>query len=76
MKEVIRSSSVTEEKSLSFERNARRRWKEVLQSLVGSHIESDQRLKMNIASQHKWIRLTHVRRLETEMAIRCIHMQL
>ena len=46
--------------------------KEVLQSLEGSHIESDQRLKMNIASQHMDQIDSHVRRLETEMAIRCI----
>ena len=73
MKEVIRSSSVTEEKiSKLLERNARKKVKEVLQSLVGSHIESDQRLKMNIASQHMDQIDSHVRRLETEMAIRCI----
>lgn len=73
MKEVIRSSSVTEEKiSKLLERNARKKVKEVLQSLDGSHIESDQRLKMNIASQHMDQIDSHVRRLETEMAIRCI----
>ena len=73
MKEVIRSSSVTEEKiSKLLERNAKKKVKEVLQSLVGSHIESDQRLKMNIASQHMDQIDPHVRRLETEMAIRCI----
>ena len=73
MKEVIRSSSVTEEKiSKLLERNARKKVKEVLQSLEGSHIESDQRLKMNIASQHMDQIDSHVRRLETEMAIRCI----
>ena len=73
MKEVIRSSSVTEEKiSKLLERNAKKKVKEVLQSLVGSHIESDQRLKMNIASQHMDQIDSHVRRLETEMAIRCI----
>lgn len=73
MKEVIRSSSVTEEKiSKLLERNAKKKVKEVLQSLVGSHIESDQRLKMNIASQRMDQIDSHVRRLETEMAIRCI----
>ena len=73
MKEVIRSSSVTEEKiSKLLERNAKKKVKEVLQSLVGSHIESDQRLKMNIASQHMDQIDSHVRRLETEMSIRCI----
>lgn len=73
MKEVVRSSSVTEEKiSKLLERNAKKKVKEVLQSLVGSHIESDQRLKMNIASQHMDQIDSHVRRLETEMAIRCI----
>ena len=73
MKEVIRSSSVTEEKiSKLLERNARKKVKEVLQSLDGSHIESDQRLKMNIASQHMDQIDSHVKRLETEMAIRCI----
>ena len=73
MKEVIRSSSVTEEKiSKLLERNAKKKVKEVLQSLVGSHIESDQRLKMNIASQHMDQIDSHVKRLETEMAIRCI----
>lgn len=73
MKEVIRSSLVTEEKiSKLLERNAKKKVKEVLQSLVGSHIESDQRLKMNIASQHMDQIDSHVRRLETEMAIRCI----
>ena len=73
MKEVIRSSSVTEEKiSKLLERNARKKVKEVLQSLEGSHIESDQRLKMNIASQHMDQIDSHVRRLETEMATRCI----
>ena len=73
MKEVIRSSSVTEEKiSKLLERNAKKKVKEVLQSLEGSHIESDQRLKMNIASQHMDQIDSHVRRLETEMSIRCI----
>ena len=73
MKEVIRSSSVTDEKiSKLLERNTKKKVKEVLQSLVGSHIESDQRLKMNIASQHMDQIDSHVRRLETEMAIRCI----
>ena len=73
MKEVIRSSLVTEEKiSKLLERNAKKKVKEVLQSLVGSHIESDQRLKMNIASQHMDQIDSHVRRLETERAIRCI----
>ena len=73
MKEVIRSSSVTEEKiSKLLERNAKKKVKEVLQSLEGSHIESDQRLKMNIASQHMDQIDSHVRRLETEIAIRCI----
>ena len=73
MKEVIRSSLVTEEKiSKLLERNAKKKVKEVLQSLVGSHIESDQRLKMNIASQHMDQIDSHVKRLETEMAIRCI----
>lgn len=73
MKEVICSSSVTEEKiSKLLERNAKKKVKEVLQSLEGSHIESDQRLKMNIASQHMDQIDSHVRRLETEMAIRCI----
>lgn len=73
MKEVIRSSSVTEEKiSKLLERNAKKKVKEVLHSLEGSHIESDQRLKMNIASQHMDQIDSHVRRLETEMSIRCI----
>lgn len=73
MKEVIRSSSVTEEKiSKLLERNAKKKVKEVLHSLEGSHIESDQRLKMNIASQHMDQIDSHVKRLETEMAIRCI----
>ena len=73
MKEVIRSSSDTEEKiSKLLERNAKKKVKEVLHSLEGSHIESDQRLKMNIASQHMDQIDSHVRRLETEMAIRCI----
>lgn len=73
MKEVIRSSSVTEEKiSKLLERNAKKKVKEVLHSLEGSHIEPDQRLKMNIASQHMDQIDSHVKRLETEMAIRCI----
>ena len=73
MKEVMRSSSVTEERiSKLLERNAKKKVKEVLQSLDGSHIESDQRLKMNIASQHMDQIDSHVRRLETEMATRCI----
>lgn len=73
MKEVIRSSSVTEEKiSKLLERNAKKKVKEVLHSLEGSHIESDQQLKMNIASQHMDQIDSHVKRLETEMAIRCI----
>lgn len=73
MKEVIRSSSVTEEKiSKLLERNAKKKVKEVLQSLEGSHIESDQRLKMNIASQHMDQIDSHIKILETEMAIRCV----
>lgn len=73
MKEVIHSSSVTEEKiSKLLERNAKKKVKEVLQSLEGSHIESDQQLKMSISSQHMDQIDSHVKRLETEMAIRCI----
>lgn len=73
MKEVIRSSSVTEEKiSKLLKRNAKKKVKEVLQSLEGSHIESDQRLKMNIASQHMDQIDSHIKILETEMAIRCV----
>lgn len=73
MKEVIHSSSVTEEKiSKLLERNAKKKVKEVLQSLEGSHIESDQQLKMSISSQHMDQIDSHVNRLETEMAIRCI----
>ena len=55
-----------------FGKSSRAIMKEVLQSLEGSHIESDQRLKMSISSQHMDQIDSHVKRLETEMAIRCI----
>lgn len=73
MKEVIRSSSVTEEKiSMLLERNARKKVKEVLQSLEGSHIESDQRLKMSIASQHMDQIDSHVRRVDNHFFLSCL----
>ena len=53
MKEVMNSSLITEEKLFSLlKRNAKKKVNKVLMSLEGSHIESDQRLKMNIATEH------------------------
>ena len=73
MKEVMSSSSITEEKiSKLLKAKTKKKTKEILQSLEGSHIESDQRLKMTIASQHMEQLDNHIHRIETEMAIRCI----
>ena len=73
MKEVINSSNITEEKiSKLLKCKAKKKTKAVLQSLEGSHIESDQRLKMRIASEHMEQLDNHIDRIETEMAVRCI----
>ena len=73
MKEVMNSSIITEEKLFSLlKRNAKKKVKEVLMSLEGSHIESDQRLKMNIATEHMDQLDSHIDRIERDMMIRCI----
>ena len=73
MKEVINSSNITEEKiSKLLKCKAKKKTKAVLQSLEGSHIESDQRLKMRIASEHMEQLDSHIDSIETEMTVRCI----
>ena len=73
MKEVMNSSLITEEKLFSLlKRNAKKKVKKVLMSLEGSHIESDQRLKMNIATEHMDQLDSHIDRIERDMMIRCI----
>ena len=73
MKEVINSSNITEDKiSKLLKCKAKKKAKEILQSLEGSHIESCQYLKMVLVSDHKKQLDAYIKKIESEMAIRCI----
>lgn len=73
MNEVLSSNSISENtiKSL-LKKSAKKKWKAVSDSLNGSHIESDQRLKMTIASSHMNQIDDYIDQIEQDMAIRCL----
>ena len=73
MNEVLSSKTLDEDKIKSLlSKSAKKKTAEVLKSLEGCHIETDQRLKMNVASKHMGELDKHIEQIETEMAKRCI----
>ena len=73
MKEVLSSNTLDEDKIKSLlSKSAKKKTAEVLKSLEGCHIETDQRLKMNVASKHMDELDKHIEEIEFEMAKRCI----
>ena len=72
MAEVLKSSSISETKIRSLLNGAaKKKTKEVLSSIEGAHIESDQRLKMLIASEHMNQLDDHILTIELDMINRC-----
>lgn len=73
MKEAMSSTVVDEEKIRSLlKKSAKKKTEAVLKSLEGSRIESDQKLKMTIASKHMDELDKHIEDVEIEMAKRCL----
>ena len=73
MKEAMNSNTIDEEKIKSLlQKSAKKKTEAVLKSLEGSHIETDQKLKMNIAMSHMEELDKHIEEVEFEMAKRCI----
>lgn len=73
MKEAMASKTISEEKIKSLlKKSAKKKTEAVLKSLEGSHIETDQRLKMTIAMAHMEELDKHIEDVELEMAKRCI----
>ncbi len=73
MNEVLSSDAVDPDKIASkLLKSSKKKTKEVLQSLEGSHIESDQRLKMKVVDKHMSELDKHIEELETEMTKRCV----
>jgi len=73
MNEVLSSKTLDEDKIKSLlSKSAKKKTAEVLKSLEGCHIETDQRLKMNVASKHMGELDKHIEQIEIEMAKRCI----
>lgn len=73
MSEVLSTKSIDEEriKSLLL-RGAKKKSKQVLEALEGSHIESDQRFKMKVIIEHSAQLDKHIEQVETEMFKRCM----
>lgn len=72
MNEVLSSKTLDEDKIKSLlSKSAKKKTAEVLKSLEGCHIETDQRLKMNVASKHMGELDKHIEQIEIEMAKRC-----
>lgn len=73
MKEAMASKTISEEKIKSLlKKSAKKKTEAVLKSLEGSHIETDQRLKMTIVMAHMEELDKHIEDVELEMAKRCI----
>lgn len=73
MKEAMNSQTIDEDKIKSLlKKSAKKKTEAVLKSLEGSHIETDQKLKMNIAMSHMEELDKHIEDVELEMAKRCI----
>lgn len=68
MKEVLSSSTLEEDKIASLlSKSAKKKVKDVIKSLQGSHIEADQHLKMNIAFEHMEQLNKHIEAIELDM---------
>ena len=68
MKEVLTSSSIDDAKiSKLLNRSAKKKTAAVLESLKGSHVEHDQKLKMTIASKHMDNLDSYINDIEVEM---------
>ena len=69
----MNSNKVDEAKIKSLlKKSAKKKTEAVLKSLKGSHIETDQKLKMNIAMSHMEELDKHIEEVEFEMAKHCI----
>ena len=72
MQEVLNSSYIDEKKIKSLlQKSAKKKGDAVVDSLIGSRIESDQRLKMAVSSHHMDQLDAHIHRIESEMFLRC-----
>lgn len=73
MHEALNSQTLDEEKIKSLlKKSAKKKTEAVLKSLEGSHIETDQKPKMTIASKHMDELDKHIEDIELEMAKRCV----
>ena len=73
--EVLRSKTIDEEIILKLiHGSCKNKTQAILASLDGSHIETDQRLKMQIAYDHMSQLDKHIETLEVEMMKRCLPM--
>ena len=73
MKEVLSSKTLDESRIKALlSKSAKKKTTEVLKSLEGCRIETDQRLKMNVASKHMDELDKHIEEIETEMVKRCV----
>lgn len=73
MKKVLSSSTIDEDNIKSLLSGvAKKKADAVIQSLQGSHIENDQKLKMNTAFSHMEELNQHIEEIETEMIKRLI----
>ena len=70
---ALNSETITKEEiRVLLKKSAKKKTTEVLKSLQGRCIETDQRLKMSIASSHMSELDKHIEDIELEMAKRCI----
>ena len=73
MSEVLSSKTIDEQKiSALLQRRAKSKLRQVLDALEGSHIESDQRLKMKVIIEHSSQLDKHIEEVEKEMFKRCL----
>ena len=73
MNEVLSTDIIDPDKiAKRLLKSSKKKTKEVLQSLEGSHIESDQRLKMKVVDEHMSELDKHIEELELEMMKRCV----
>ena len=73
MKEVLSSNVINDEKIVSLlNKSTKKKSVQILDSLKGSRIENDQRLKMNISFNHKEELDKHIEDIEIEMTKRVL----
>lgn len=73
MSEVLSSNTIDEDKIKSLlKKGAKKKSKEILDSLKGSKIESDQKAKMKVISSHMDSLDKCIENIEKEIIIRCI----